>query len=151
MNKLYTANYFEFILKERKSLETEYNSRAFSGGSDNKESSCNVGNPSSIPGSERSPQEGNGHPLRYSLLEKSVTTGSLVSSSLWGHKKSDRIEWLILSLSCLKWFECKHKKKNLIFVPETSFCLTKKIFIYLAVLGLSCSMQALCCNANASL
>ena len=126
MNKLYTANYFEFILKERKSLETEYNSRAFSGGSDSKESNCNVGNPSSIPGSERSPREGNGHPLRYSFLEKSVNTGSQVSSSLWGHRKSDRIERLILSLSCLKSFDCKHKKKNLIFVPETSFCLTKK-------------------------
>ena len=35
----------------------------FSGGSDGKASACNVGDPGSIPGSERSPGEGNGNPL----------------------------------------------------------------------------------------
>ena len=38
------------------------------GGSDSKESSCNVGNPGSIPGLWRSPGEGNGNPLQYSCL-----------------------------------------------------------------------------------
>ena len=37
-----------------------------------KESSCNAGDPSSIPGSGRSPEEGNGHPLQYSGLEDSM-------------------------------------------------------------------------------
>ena len=37
--------------------------------SDIKESACNAGNPSSIPGSGRSPGEGNGNPLQYSCLE----------------------------------------------------------------------------------
>ena len=31
-----------------------------------KESTCNAGDPSSIPGSGRSPREGNGNPLQYS-------------------------------------------------------------------------------------
>ena len=75
-SKLYITNYFEFILKEKKFLETEYNSRAFSGGSDSKESTCSVGDPSLIPGSERSTGEGNGHPLQYSFLENSVNTGA---------------------------------------------------------------------------
>jgi len=44
----------------------------FSGGSDGKESSCNAGDPGSIPGSGRSPGEGNGNLLQYSCLEKSV-------------------------------------------------------------------------------
>ena len=35
----------------------------FHGGSDGKASACNVGDPGSIPGSERSPEEGNGNPL----------------------------------------------------------------------------------------
>ena len=35
----------------------------FHGGSDGKESACNVGDLGSIPGSERSPGEGNGNPL----------------------------------------------------------------------------------------
>ena len=32
-----------------------------------KESNCNAGNPGSIPGSGRSPEEGIGYPLQYSL------------------------------------------------------------------------------------
>ena len=34
-----------------------------------KESACNAGDPGSIPGSGRSPGEGNGTPLQYSCLE----------------------------------------------------------------------------------
>ena len=39
--------------------------------SDGKESACNRGDPDSIPGSGRSPGEGNGNPLQYSCLENS--------------------------------------------------------------------------------
>ena len=35
----------------------------FSGGSDSKESTCNAEDPGSIPGSGRSPVEGNDYPL----------------------------------------------------------------------------------------
>ena len=38
----------------------------FPGGSDGKESACNAGDRGSIPGSGRSPGEGNGNPLEYS-------------------------------------------------------------------------------------
>ena len=41
----------------------------FPGSSDGKESTHNVGNPGSIPGSGGSPGEGNGNPLQYSCLE----------------------------------------------------------------------------------
>ena len=41
----------------------------FPGGSDSKESACDVGDLGSIPGSGRSPGEGNGNPLQYSCLE----------------------------------------------------------------------------------
>ena len=41
----------------------------FPGGSDGKASACNVGDPDSIPGSGKSPGEGNGNPLQYSCLE----------------------------------------------------------------------------------
>ena len=40
------------------------------GGSDGKESACNVGDLGLIPGLGRSPGEGNGNPLQYSCLEK---------------------------------------------------------------------------------
>ena len=41
----------------------------FPGGSEVKASACNVGDPGSIPGSGRSPGEGNGYPLQYSCLK----------------------------------------------------------------------------------
>ena len=42
------------------------------GHSDGKESACNAGVLGSIPGSGRSPREGNGYPLQYSCLENSM-------------------------------------------------------------------------------
>ena len=44
----------------------------FYGGSDGKESTCSAGDLDSIPGSGRSPGEGNGYPLQYSFLENST-------------------------------------------------------------------------------
>ena len=41
----------------------------FPGGSEGKESTCNAGDLSSIPGWGRSPGEGNSYPLQYSVLE----------------------------------------------------------------------------------
>ena len=43
--------------------------RGFPRSSVSKESACNAGDLSSIPGSGRSPGEGNGNPLQYSCLE----------------------------------------------------------------------------------
>ena len=45
---------------------------SFPGGSDRKVPACNEGDPCSIPGSGRSPGEGNGNPLQYSCLENSI-------------------------------------------------------------------------------
>ena len=42
------------------------------GGSDCKESACNAGYWSSVPGLGRSPGEGNGYPLQYICLENSM-------------------------------------------------------------------------------
>ena len=41
-----------------------------------KVSACSVENPGSIPGSGRSPGEGNGNPLQYSCLENSMDGGA---------------------------------------------------------------------------
>ena len=43
--------------------------RGFPGGSEVKASASNAGDPGLIPGSGRSPGEGNGNPLQYSCLE----------------------------------------------------------------------------------
>ena len=47
-----------------------------SGGSDDRVSACNVGDPGSIPGSGRYLEEGNGDPLQYSCLENSMDRGA---------------------------------------------------------------------------
>ena len=54
-----------------KSFGISYN-WGFPGGSEVKVSACNAGDQGSIPGSERSPGEGNGNPLQYSCLENSM-------------------------------------------------------------------------------
>ena len=48
----------------------------FPGDSDGKASACNAGDPGSIPGSGRSPGEGNGTPLQYSCLENLMDGGA---------------------------------------------------------------------------
>ena len=45
---------------------------SFPGGSDGKESTCNVGDPGSTSGLGRSPGEGHGNPFQYSCLEHSL-------------------------------------------------------------------------------
>ena len=50
--------------------------KGFPGGSDGKESACNAGDLGSIPGSARSPGEGNGNPLQSSYLENSIDRGA---------------------------------------------------------------------------
>ena len=44
--------------------------------SDGKESACNAGDLGSIPGSGRSPGEGNGNPLQYSCPENPMDRGA---------------------------------------------------------------------------
>ena len=50
--------------------------KGFPGGSEGKESACNVGDLGSIPGLGRSPGEGNGNPLQYSCLENPMDRGA---------------------------------------------------------------------------
>jgi len=46
------------------------------GSLDGKTSAYNAGDPGSIPGSGRSPGEGNGNPLQYSCLENPMDRGA---------------------------------------------------------------------------
>ena len=48
----------------------------FPGGSNGEESACNAEDLGSIPGSGRSPGEGNNNPLQYSCLENSTDRGA---------------------------------------------------------------------------
>ena len=66
----------------------------FPGGSDGKESTCNVGDLGSIPGLGRSPVGGHGNPLLYSCLENPHGQRGLADYSPWGHKELDMTERL---------------------------------------------------------
>ena len=89
--------------------------QGFPGSSDGKESAWNLGDLSSIPGSERSPGKGNGNPLQYSCLENPVDRGAW-RATVHGFAESGMIEQLhfhdILQIwktwsrnTCLmKWF-----------------------------------------------
>ena len=64
----------------------------FPGGSDSKESFCNVGDRGSIPGLGRSLGGGHGNPLQYSCLENPHGQKSLVDYSPWSRKvRQDRV------------------------------------------------------------
>ena len=61
-----------FIMVDIDMYSHEYCSN---GGSDSKESICNAGDLGSIPGSGRSPGEGNSYPLQYSCLGNPMDRG----------------------------------------------------------------------------
>ena len=62
------------ILRERWGLSSQR--WGFPSGSDSKVSVYSAGDPGSIPGSGRSPGEGNGSPLQYSCLENAMDGGA---------------------------------------------------------------------------
>ena len=72
-------------------------------GSEGKEPACNAGDLGSIPGSGRSPGEGNSNPLQYFCLEKIYGQRSLADNSPWVCKESDMTEQPTCSLSYLRW------------------------------------------------
>ena len=62
--------------KTQPSQKHTFVSLGFPGGSGGKESACIAGDPGLIPGSGRSPGEGNGNTLQYSCLENSTDRGA---------------------------------------------------------------------------
>ena len=68
----------------------------FPGGSDGKESACNAGDLGSIPGSGKSPEEGNDSPFKYSCLENPEDREAWRATA-YGVAKN----WTRLSESCV--------------------------------------------------
>jgi len=81
----------------------------FPGGSDNKESACNVGEQSSIPESGKFLWERNGNPLQYSCLENPMDRGAWCATICGVTTDSDMTEQLILLLSpwCVRFICCQ--------------------------------------------
>ena len=68
-------------------MENSVHNNCSPAGSDGKVFACNVGNLGLIPGSGRSPGEGNVNPLRYSCLEN-PTDGGAWQATVHGVTKS---------------------------------------------------------------
>ena len=68
----------------------------FPSSSDGKESTCDEGDTSSIPGLGRSPEGGHSNPLQYSGLENTHGERSLASYSPWGCKEFDTTNQLCM-------------------------------------------------------
>ena len=64
----------------------------FPGSSTGEETTCNMGDPGSIPGSGRSPGGGHGNPLQYPCLENPHGQRSLEGYSPWDGKESNTTE-----------------------------------------------------------
>ena len=71
----------------------------FPGASDGKESTCNAGDLSSIPGLGRSPGGGHGNPLRYSCLENPMDRGAWQGSQRVGHNWATK--HIIYNMCCI--------------------------------------------------
>ena len=94
-----------------------YTHTGFPGGSDSKESACNVGALGSILGLGRSPGGGHGNPFQYSCLENPHGQRSLVGYSPWGHKESDMTEQLSTHIHTHR---CIHTQENVHTTTYTS-------------------------------
>ena len=76
----------------------------FPGGSEVKVSTWNAGDPGLIPGSGRSPGEGNGTPLQYSCLENPMEGGAWLAITVHGVAKS-RTRLDCFTIYCSSFFK----------------------------------------------
>ena len=94
----------------------------FPGGSDGKQSACSAGDPSSIPGLGRFPEEGNG----YSCLENFVDWGAWQAAV---HRVTQSWTWLkrlssSSSSSIISWLNSSmHKSKDILLHRHSSYQL----------------------------
>ena len=75
----------------------------FPGGSEVKASASNVGDPGLIPGSGRSPGEGNGNPLQYSCLENPMDREAWQATVHGVAKSRTRLSELTFIFQCQLW------------------------------------------------
>ena len=94
--KIFSNIYWNFLDALFKLIS---NYLGFPGNSAGKESACNSGDPSSIPGSGRSLGEGKGYPLQYSGLENSTDCIVHGVSKSWARLSNFHFHYHVLSQS----------------------------------------------------
>ena len=71
-----TSDIYSYFERTYMSTYAEVKLYDFPGGSEGKAPVYNAGDPGSVPGSGRSPGEGNGNPLQYYCLENPMDRGA---------------------------------------------------------------------------
>ena len=90
------AYWVELLRFEPRFLTLNFCFVCFPGGSDSKESTCNVGDLDLIPRLGRYPGGGHDNTLQYSCLENPHGQRNLVGDSPWGRQELDTTEQLTL-------------------------------------------------------
>ena len=113
----------------------------YSGGSDSKESSCNVGDPVLIP--VKIPWRREWLPTPVFLPGEFHRQRSLEGYSPWGHKELDTVEQLTLSLS---WFPVLYGKSLSLmnFMYSSSFFCMSNIPLYMCTHTLHLLKPVIC-------
>ena len=93
----------------------------FPGDSDNKESACNAGDLGSIPGSRRSPGEGNGNLLQYTCLESPLDRGAWWATVHGVAKSRTRLSDFTFTFSYPLWFLTFVDSGHCIHLPSDLF------------------------------
>ena len=92
------------MLNDKRDIWNYSSPFGFPGGSEVKTSACNAGDLGSIPGSGRSPGEGNGNPLQYSCLENPMDGGAWWATVNGVAKGRTRVsDFTFTSTSCFEW------------------------------------------------
>ena len=82
-------------------------------------STCNTGDPSLIPGSGRSPGEGNGSPLQYSCLENSMDGGAWWAT-VHGVAKSRTWQWFDFVKTLDHYWFSQYSTKSIVKISKNS-------------------------------
>ena len=127
----------------------------FPGGSAGKESTCNVGDLSSIPGLGRFPGEGNGYPLWYSGLESfmdciihGVTKNQTRLSDFHFHfKVCSSIKFATHFLEC---FGRNHFSPQIVQYMPLYYKIITNLAKRLSSIFTHCCSTIICCNESNS-
>ena len=98
--------------------------RAFSDGSAGKETACNAGDVSLIPGSGRSPGGGHGNPRQYSCL-KNPMDWEAWQTTVQGVAKSQT--WLSTgTFRCISWSDTQQFREEVLLLSQSPFHMKKQ-------------------------
>ena len=106
---------FAQMIKKKKKKQN-FQCLGFLGGSEVKASASNAGDLGSVPGSGRSPGEGNDNPLQYSCLENPMDGGAL-QATIHGVAKSQT------RLTSLSLFQCSAQLKTVAPNCASGYCI----------------------------